>query len=65
MRLWLRWKVAILLDHVPGQCWADLVDWVQRHKTGVPWFPNGACRGPDLARCGSCYCGKLRRDGPR
>lgn len=62
----LRWRIAMLLDKLPGQCWSDLVFWAMRDRRGRreypfgPWSPIGrSCRN-DLARVGSCYCGKLR-----
>lgn len=62
----LRWRIAWLLDKLPGQCWADLVSWVLRDRRDRrdypigPWSPMGpSCRN-DLARSGACYCGKLR-----
>lgn len=60
----MRWKIAQLLDKLPGQCWSDLVDWVyawDRPKEDRPalWSPlRDSCRS-DATRCGSCYCGKL------
>jgi hypothetical protein len=58
-----RWRVAELLNRLPGQCWADLVGWVLGHnsaETKSPWSPIGwACRS-DFAETGTCYCGKLR-----
>lgn len=63
----LRWRIAHLLDWLPGQCWADLVSWVLRDRhddpdwrSRVPWRPIGWMCRQDLARVGSCYCGKLR-----
>jgi hypothetical protein len=65
MREWLRWKIAALLDRLPGQCWTDLVWWALQRPGGgygqrTPWSPqNKECwRGRDTV--GVCYCGKLR-----
>jgi hypothetical protein len=56
----LRWHIAYLLNRLPGQCWADLVCWVQyRSHPRSPWSPiDRACRN-DRDRTGTCYCGKL------
>lgn len=63
----LRWRIATLIDKLPGQCWADLCSWALHdrrddpgYRWASPWSPIGpSCRN-DLARVGSCYCGKLR-----
>lgn len=57
----LRWRVALLADKLPRQCWANLVDWVLRNDTGyrtrLPWRPDdGTCRKDPAG----CYCGKWR-----
>ncbi len=67
-----RWRVAQLMDELPGQCWSDLVEWaLRRHEDDpdtpwndavrrLPWRPiTGGCH-EDKDRCGTCYCGKLR-----
>lgn len=64
----MRWRIAALLNLLPGQCWADLVTWALGWHKGErgtgrrwPWQPAGdACRR-DLAANGTCYCGKLRQ----
>jgi hypothetical protein len=61
----LRWRIAYLMNRLPGQCWADLVQWAvterrEHLERRLPWRPVGACR-VDLARTGTCYCGKLGR----
>jgi len=58
----LRWRIAYLLNRLPGQCWADLVCWVQyRSHSRSPWSPiDSNCRG-DRDRTGRCYYGKLGR----
>ena len=61
----IRWRIAYLLNRLPGQCWADLVEWVlyPRGRRG-PWSPiRPGCRA-DLARGRDCYCGKLRAPEP-
>ncbi|MBQ1061312.1 hypothetical protein [Micromonospora sp. C41] len=72
MKQRLRWRIAGLIDRLPGQCWSGLVDWVLYRwrddpdlRSALPWRPvSDMCRR-DVARCGYCYCGKLRRDGAR
>ena len=57
----LRWKIAYLLNRLPGQCWADLVRWAMRSSDQRgPWSPIGSTCRDDASRCGTCYCGKLR-----
>jgi hypothetical protein len=64
-----RWRIAYLLNRLPGQCWTDLVLWVlgsDKYRRRFPWSPVG----PDCLKAGdqSCYCGKLRaarQDGER
>ncbi|MFI2663695.1 hypothetical protein [Micromonospora carbonacea] len=58
----LRWRIAALIDRLPGQCWAKVADWPLGHRRW-PWARiDDVCRR-DAARCGGCYCGRLRRDG--
>lgn len=60
LRYRARYKIAELLDRLPGQCWADLVFWVMGDSTSAsPWSPSRTCR-EDMQRAGSCYCGKWR-----
>jgi len=54
----LRWRIAMLLDKLPGQCWADLVGFAL--DGGSPWQPQGYSCRKDLNDVGACYCGKLR-----
>jgi hypothetical protein len=62
----VRYRLASLLDRLPGQCWTDLVIWVEYApdtpvENGGPWSPQtGTCRS-DARQCGYCYCGKLER----
>lgn len=62
---WLRWRIADLLNKLPGQCWTELVCWVQRDRheglrSRLPWRPvTPTCRSDALD--GACYCGKLRQ----
>lgn len=56
----LRWRIAELINRLPGQCWSDLADYPLGTRR-IPWAPiSDMCRD-DQARCGSCYCGKLSR----
>ena len=63
----LRWKIANLLNRLPGQCWSGLASWAA--NGGVrgnrwPWKPiDDLCRR-DAARCGECVCMKLRSPQP-
>ena len=61
MAEWLRWRVARLLDWLPGQCWADLVFWAAGNTDRRnPWSPATSTCRTNLP----CYCGKFReRDG--
>lgn len=64
-----RWRIAQLMDKVPGQCWSSLADWAgdwkdydQDNPRGLPWRPQtDGCRR-DAQRVGSCYCNKLQCD---
>lgn len=62
----IRWRIAQLLDRLPGQCWTDLACWalgVDRRRS--PWSPvNSKCRA-GIERNGSCYCNKLKAGEPR
>lgn len=65
-----RWRIAYLLNWLPGQCWADLATWALGWHKGekrLPWSPAGSVCRADVARTGNCYCGKLRdtQDGAR
>lgn len=67
----LRWRIVDMVDRLlPGQCWADLVSWVQdtpamRAERGrLPWRPVGDMCRSDLPRTGTCYCGALGVDVP-
>jgi hypothetical protein len=68
LRRWLRWRIAVLVNRLPGQCWADLVSWAlqtpgRRFYGHRPWQPRTALCTKDAVANGLCYCGKLRRDG--
>jgi hypothetical protein len=59
-----RWRIAYLLNQLPGQCWTDLVSWVLdrgKYRRRSPWSPITPTCLQDGDR--ACYCGKLRRDG--
>jgi hypothetical protein len=65
----LRWWLAVQINKLPGQCWANLVSWAlagrnerrERYlRERLPWRRiDNVCRS-DLARVGCCYCGTLR-----
>lgn len=66
----LRWRIADLLNRLPGQCWSSLVNWALHDQKDdpdwrshyIPWSPiDDMCR-EDARRCGSCYCGKIVAD---
>jgi hypothetical protein len=49
----LRWRIADLMDRLPGQCWADLASWAlygprkvaRDGESRLPWRPITAmCR---------------------
>lgn len=64
MRERLRWRIAELLNRLPGQCWADLVSWAQGSAFYKrPWQPRSPGCTDGAVRQGRCYCGKLGRDG--
>lgn len=70
----LRWRIAGIVNRLPGQCWSRLVDWVlfepepdgepEDRRRGLPWRPIDAVCRRDAARCGACYCGKFRLTEP-
>lgn len=67
-----RWRIATLLDKLPGQCWCDLVEWALRRHEDEPDTPwNDLVRRVPLRRqtetcfddaqtVGTCYCSKVR-----
>jgi hypothetical protein len=68
----LRWRIAYLLDRLPGQCWADLVSWAldgmrvarRNDRNPLPWRPNRSCQqDARTSRDRCCYCNKLGPDG--
>ena len=58
----LKWRIAELVDRIPGQCWARLTDYPLGNRR-VPWAPQASSCREDAERCGGCYCGKFRRGG--
>jgi len=60
----LRWRLVSALNRLQGACWSDLYDWYDDpdHYSLVGALSTKDCR-QDAARCGACYCGKLRRPG--
>jgi hypothetical protein len=57
-----RWRIAVAMNKLPRQCWADLVSWALGGRDKTPWRPIGQGCHKDLAQNGRCYCGKLQRD---
>lgn len=71
-----RWRVATLMDKLPGQCWSDLVEWaLRRHEDDpdtpwndlrrrVPWRVQDRSTSygchADARLNGACYCAKVR-----
>jgi hypothetical protein len=67
-----RWRVATLLDKLPGQCWSDLVEWALRRHEDDPDTPWNDLRRrvplrrqtegcvADARNVGTCYCSKVR-----
>jgi len=62
-RRW-RWRLAILLDRIPGMCWADLVTWALGWRRN-PWARRTSVCRADEARNGCCYCGRYGPESPR
>jgi hypothetical protein len=63
-----RWRIADLMNRLPGQCWADLVGWVlgdAPERSRLPWRPISSMCRQDAARTGCCYCGKIGDQAPR
>ena len=61
-----RWRVARLLDHLPGMCWASLVSWVIYGPEKGDGYTLRGCRIDWMCRendAQDCYCGKLRSVG--
>lgn len=63
----MRWRIANIVNRLPGQCWANLVSWAvdgpracrSRGDSPLPWRPiDSMCRqiSPPNDRC---YCGKI------
>lgn len=59
-----RWRIADLLDRIPGLCWANLVSWVLRQRDIRDTRQDWMCR-EDADNCGRCWCGKLRLEGEK
>lgn len=67
-----RWRVAQVVDKLPGQCWSDLVEWaLRRHEDDpdtpwndltrrVPMRRQGEGCFDGARRNGACYCAKVR-----
>lgn len=69
----IRWRIAHLLDRLPGQCWTELVCWAldgmraarRAGNNPLPWRPIGeSCRRDAIVSGdGCCYCAKIGEDG--
>jgi hypothetical protein len=62
----VRWWAAWQFNRLPKTCWANLVSWALHSRPLLDLSGNeddvrqdSICRY-DLARNGTCYCGKLR-----
>lgn len=57
---WIKWKIAHLLDKLPGTCWANLATWAawDTPTRDARFRQDWMCRAD--ADCGSCYCGKVK-----
>ena len=55
----LRWRMAPLIDKLPGFCWVDVVLWAVGNDERLPRRSDASCRA-DMAGSGACYCGKFR-----
>jgi hypothetical protein len=55
----IRWRIAYAMDHVPGQCWSNLVSFALGSRRW-PWQPVGGICRSDAEACGACYCGRLK-----
>lgn len=67
----LKWRIADLVNRLPGQCWADLVMWAMSDepvrdtglRAALPWRPIGKRCIEDAQASGRCYCGTVGSDG--
>jgi hypothetical protein len=65
-----RWDLAHHLNKIPGTCWTHLVAWALGDRRLVDIGNNDDARQDSLCRRGAaengtCYCGKITRDGAR
>lgn len=58
LKAW-KYRLAHLLDKLPRTCWTELVCWIEYDAPLSEAFSQARCR-QDEARCGACYCGKLK-----
>jgi hypothetical protein len=56
----LRWFIAAQLDRSLRWCWADLVMWANYRENPLREARSQSMCFSDAARCGVCYCGKIR-----
>ena len=62
-----RWRLALRINRLPGQCWTDPVSWALPWAPGprLPWAPvtprctASAASDPEWR----CYCGQVGADG--
>lgn len=54
-----QYRIADLLNRLPGTCWANLVCWIEFGSPLSQAWDLTACK-IDCANNGSCYCGKRR-----
>jgi hypothetical protein len=57
-----RWRLADLVNRLPGQCWTRLVGFAMGDSRS-PWQPQDWMCRDGAMRTGACYCGKLRPKG--
>lgn len=55
-----RWRLAHLLDRLPGRCWGDLGYWAANGDGFPPLRRNNRECRKDVPRCGTCWCGKFQ-----
>lgn len=61
---WWRYRLAYLLDKLPGMCWTKLVLWVECGRVHpIRDIRIDTMCHRDAERCTYCYCGKLHRPG--
>jgi hypothetical protein len=60
----MRWSLVYTLNRLQRLCWAELATWAlygpSDKDRALPWPADTQLCREDAARCGSCWCGKLR-----